>query len=322
MLGSGPDDGDVIEMSAGKPRLAGLIAGRGRLVLVVAGVCALLIAGGAVAAVRLNSPGPAGNPALRTLITEVTTVPVSETVPAPSPTSVEVGAGLGSGAPAPPLPPGLPVSAAALANAPSVPVPVSAPPLTADGKPEVLYVGTEYCPYCAAQSWALLVALSRFGTFTGLRTIRSGNYRPYPELATWTFYGSAYSSTYLRFVPVETKSNVLTARTANPQNGKSYTTLQKLTAAEQAVFNRYDKSGSVPFLDFGNRSVIVGASFSPLVLEQRTWSQIAAALRNPANPAGLAILGTANYITAAICQLTGDQPARACPPAVTKLLGP
>ena len=53
------------------------------------------------------------------------------------------------------------------------PAPVAGPPLTAHGKPEVLYVATEYCPYCAAQSWAMIVALSRFGTFSGLRTIRS-----------------------------------------------------------------------------------------------------------------------------------------------------
>jgi hypothetical protein len=75
-------------------------------------------------------------------------------------------------------------------------------------------------------------------------------------------------------------------------------------------------------LDFGDRSVIVGASFDPLVLQQQTWSQIAAALRNPASPAGQAILGAANYMTAAICRLTGDRPASACTPAVRGLLGP
>jgi hypothetical protein len=42
---------------------------------------------------------------------------------------------------------------------------------------------------------------------------------------------------------------------------------------------------------------------------------------SPGKPAGQAILGAANYITAAICQLTGDQPARACTPAIRALLG-
>jgi len=66
----------------------------------------------------------------------------------------------------------------------------------------------------------------------------------------------------------------------------------------------------------------VGSSFDPFILQELSWSQIAAALRNPASPIGQAILGTANYITAAICQLTDDQPARACTPTVRRLLEP
>src|SRR5574342_1244952 len=43
------------------------------------------------------------------------------------------------------------------------------PPLTSDGKPLVVYLGAEYCPFCAAQRWGLVVALPRFGTFDNLR---------------------------------------------------------------------------------------------------------------------------------------------------------
>ena len=49
------------------------------------------------------------------------------------------------------------------------------PPLTArtgKKKPELLYIGAEYCPYCAASRWPLIIALSRFGTFKGLRDHR------------------------------------------------------------------------------------------------------------------------------------------------------
>jgi Domain of unknown function (DUF929) len=45
--------------------------------------------------------------------------------------------------------------------------------LTASGKPEVLYTGAGFCPYCAAVRWPLIVALSRFGTFSGLAPARS-----------------------------------------------------------------------------------------------------------------------------------------------------
>jgi hypothetical protein len=136
----------------------------------------------------------------------------------------------------------------------------------------------------------------------------------FPALDTWTFYGSAYTSRYLTFVPVETRSNVLVSRNANPLEKNSYTALQRLTPAQQAIFAKYDNLRAVPFADFGNRYALTGSSFDPTVLEHETWSQIAAELRNPHGIRGRSILGTVNYITAAICQLTNDQPATACTP--------
>src|SRR6266516_3861522 len=69
-------------------------------------------------------------------------------------------------------------------------------PLTSGGKPEMLYMGAEYCPYCAAERWSMIVALSRFGTFSGLSTVHSasvsgaGNKEPFPNTPTFTFYKS------------------------------------------------------------------------------------------------------------------------------------
>src|SRR5215471_2257181 len=48
---------------------------------------------------------------------------------------------------------------------------VSGPPpilVGPTGKPQFLYIGAEYCPYCAAQRWSTVVALSHFGTFDKL----------------------------------------------------------------------------------------------------------------------------------------------------------
>src|SRR4051794_36222191 len=50
---------------------------------------------------------------------------------------------------------------------------INDPPLTNAGKPEVLFIGGEFCPYCAGERWALVQALSRFGTFSGLSQIHS-----------------------------------------------------------------------------------------------------------------------------------------------------
>ena len=75
-------------------------------------------------------------------------------------------------------------------------------------------MGAEYCPYCAAERWGMIVALSRFGTFTGLQTTHSaakdgaGNAEVYPNTATWTFVHSSYTSKYLTFTPVEMNTNI------------------------------------------------------------------------------------------------------------------
>jgi hypothetical protein len=205
--------------------------------------------------------------------------------------------------------------------------PVSGALLTAGGKPEVLYIGADFCPYCAAVRWPLIVALSRFGTFSGLSTTRSaitdgaGQHELYPATPTWTFYGSRYTSQYLTFTAVETNTNV-----PDPASGW-YTVLQTPTADQESTLTTYDTGGGIPFVDIGNKYVQLStlAPYGPQDLQGQTWSQITAALRDPSSPLGRNIDAYANYFTAAICKLTANQPASACTPAVTALqsrLGP
>ena len=61
------------------------------------------------------------------------------------------------------------------------------PPLTVGGKPEVLFVGAEYCPFCAAERWPLIVALARFGRFTALHDAVSSAQAVFPSTATFSF---------------------------------------------------------------------------------------------------------------------------------------
>ncbi|MBO0831976.1 MAG: DUF929 family protein, partial [Actinobacteria bacterium] len=95
--------------------------------------------------------------------------------------------------------------------------PVTGPALTSGGKPEMLYIGAEWCPYCAAERWAMAVALSRFGSFTPLRGVHSSASDVYPNTATLTFHGATYTSKYLVFTPVENQDvnrNLLQSPTA------------------------------------------------------------------------------------------------------------
>lgn len=203
------------------------------------------------------------------------------------------------------------------------PTTISGSPLTSNGKPEMFYLGAEYCPYCAAERWAMVVALSRFGTFSGLATVHSaskngaGDAEPDPNTPTWTFVHAKYTSKYLTFVPVEQYTNIPDASTGE------YTSLESVTSAQQALVTKYDSAnqGAIPFIDFGNKYMISGASYDPGVLDGKSWAQIASALKDPSSPIAQSVDGTANYITAAICKLTNNQPATACTTIVQSLQG-
>jgi thiol-disulfide isomerase/thioredoxin len=179
------------------------------------------------------------------------------------------------------------------------------PELTLDGKPELLYMGGEYCPFCAAERWAIAAAVSRFGTLSGPHFIHSSPTDVYPDTPTLSFYKSRYTSKYLAFAPVEWYSE--RADVATPTG---YAYLQRPTPQQAAVFSRY--GGSFPFVDIGNRYLVPEAQYLPSALAGLSWAQVAADMRDPSSPVGKDIDGAANMITAAICQLTHGRPASVC----------
>jgi hypothetical protein len=178
------------------------------------------------------------------------------------------------------------------------------------GKPQFLYIGAEYCPYCAAERWATVVALSRFGTFDKLYQTTSSSTDVFPSTPTFTFYtghygGPFYTSKYIDFVPVETED-----QQQNP--------LQTPTTAQQNLLSTYDappyttQAGSIPFIDIANQYIITGASYNPQDLQSLQWQAIANNLSDPTSTVAKDILGTANYMTAGICVTTHQQPGSVC----------
>jgi len=282
-----------------------LIAG-GAVVVVIAVVVALIIA----KASHNNTATAPSSAAGKAQAAAVADAPVADEITSiPASTFNAVGAGPTSGA-----------------SAVNPLVPVSGKLLASGGKPEMLYVGAEYCPYCGAERWAMATALSRFGTFTGLHFIHSNSTDVYSNTPTLTFYGSTYTSAYLVFVPVETTT-------------VSHATLQNPTSAQLALMNSYDAppyvpsgdNGSFPFVDIGNRYITDGAQYLPSVLgtvpgpdpsaQGLSWAQVAQDLQDPGSPVAQAVLGAANHITAAICKITNGQPGSVCDSAAVTAVG-
>jgi len=182
-------------------------------------------------------------------------------------------------------------------------VPAGTPPLTSNGKPEVVYIGAEFCPYCAGERWPLAEALTRFGTFTDLTKSASGpSPEAFPNTPTLTFYGSTYTSDYLVFTPVETATS-------------DGTPLQQMTPEQKKLMDAHSNKGGIPFLDVGGLWIKNGSSVPPELISVQgmtTVTQVLDSLSDPTNPVGMAVNGSANALTAAICDATGGKPADVC----------
>lgn len=204
-------------------------------------------------------------------------------------------------------------STVGLGTAGNKPKKLNAPALTVNNKPELLYMGAEFCPYCATERWSMVIALSKFGQFSNLGLTHSSSTDVYANTKTFTFHGSTYTSQYLTFVPVEQYTN-------QPLSSGSYQPLDKPTTQEQNLINKYDappyvssqSTGSIPFIDFGGMYEIVGATYSPQVLQGLSYNQIASKLQDPTSSVAKGAIGSANMIIATICKMTNNQPNSVC----------
>jgi len=235
-----------------------------------------------------NTAAPTLSPAPASLVGEVTGVPAS----------IVNTVGTGSGVIAPTVLSGQPA-------------------LTSGGHPEVLFIGAEFCPYCAAERWAMINAFSRFGTWSGLNETTSSPWDSPPAISTFSFVDAKLSSQYLTFVPVEHETN----DTSGLDTRKA---LEPLTTAQGNLWTNYSsklglQGTGYPFVDFGNKVFVTGPSYNPAtILAGLSQNEIAGKLANASDPVTQAIVGTANYLTAAVCSLTHDQPAAVCSAAGVK----
>ena len=190
------------------------------------------------------------------------------------------------------------------------------PPLAAGHRTQVLFVGAEYNAFSVAERWALIVALSRFGTFGAVSDMQSATASVFPAVQTFSFVGYRYTSPYVVLTAVEEYSAV-------PGADGSFTRIAVPTPAEQALVDRYAPLagpagshpvtiGRYPFVDIGNRVVTATSGFSPAVLVGRARGAVAAGLTDPTMPTTTAIVAAANELTSGICATTGQLPSAVC----------
>jgi hypothetical protein len=186
--------------------------------------------------------------------------------------------------------------------------PPGTPLLTSKGLPEVVYVGAEYCPYCAAERWSTIIALDKFGSFKGLTLMKSSPSDSFPNTSTFSFKGATYTSKHLVFSATETQDRNQAQLDTPPTEA-----IQSFSTYDTAPYT--NQPGGIPFISYGDQYVTTSGPYQPTMLANLSWQQIASQLNNPNSASTKAIVGTANYQTAMICKLTNNQPASACSPS-------
>jgi len=164
-----------------------------------------------------------------------------------------------------------------------------------NGKPELVYVGAEYCMYCAIERWPLIIALERFGNLSKLHYMTSATDED--DIATFTFNGSSYTSNYIAFKGYEDED-------------RSSAPLQTVPANYSAVWSSFGTG--FPFLDFGN-TYVVRSSLLPFpdIIQGKNWTAILSDI-STSDSVGLQIREAANLITGMICKITQGAPAAVC----------
>jgi len=160
-----------------------------------------------------------------------------------------------------------------------LPVNRPGPLLTINGKVAVVFVSEESCPFCAAERWALTVALSQFGTWSQLGITKSSATDIYPNTATLSFRTARYRSADLTLNTTELTDNV-----GHPLQAQTALDARLIASYDVPPYvNSVDQSGAVPFLDIGNQYILAGAQYDPQVLAGLSAAQIASRLATPSS---------------------------------------
>jgi Domain of unknown function (DUF929) len=182
---------------------------------------------------------------------------------------------------------------------------VGNPMWTSGGHPVYFFFGSAACPYCSASSWAMMVALERFGTLTGQYTATSNPGDVYPSTPEEVLASASLASNY---ITLQVAENTYTGSIILPGFANEY---------QNAYFVAYDSGGSIPFVVVGGQYFTVGTLVSPADLRVPeggsgtpfTPGQVISQIDAQSGQAWTAISPAADWITAFILKVDGGQPA-------------
>jgi hypothetical protein len=158
------------------------------------------------------------------------------------------------------------------------------------GKSLVFFMGAGFCPFCAAERWAIVKALSNFGSWEGLHKTTSADHdEKYLNIPTVSFEAAQYTSYYIDFVGWETAD-------------RNFEPLQDPNTDYYQIIDNFNPDQIIPFLLIDGQFVQVGAGYSPKLLEGMNHVKVKSEVENPTSSLGKAIRIEVDNITALICK--------------------
>ncbi|HEY8139772.1 MAG TPA: DUF929 family protein [Nitrososphaera sp.] len=163
------------------------------------------------------------------------------------------------------------------------------------GKSLVFFMGAGFCPYCAAERWAIVAALSKFGTWEGIvEDSSAGHDEKYLNIPTLSFARAKYDSKLIEFIGRETAD-------------RNFEPLQELDDKDYQILDTFNPDQIIPFLLIDGQFMQVGSGYSPQLLEGLDHAKVRAALADANSAVGKAIDSEANNIAAMICKSIGGK---------------
>ncbi len=163
------------------------------------------------------------------------------------------------------------------------------------GNINVLFIGSQACPFCAAESWSIYLALSSLGgKWTDLSFIYSNRSDIFPDTPGLNFANATYSGGGITFHGYEISN-------------RNWTPYQKLNNTNDALFNQYDQKNDIPFMLIGGVYGHTGSSYPPSILANVTGGTVMQWLKGGVdNSITEHIANESKVISQVISQLQGD----------------
>ncbi len=165
------------------------------------------------------------------------------------------------------------------------------------GLPVYFFFGSAACPYCSASSWAMMVALHRFGNLTGTYYDTSSSTDVYPNTPEIVL---AHATLTSKYIALQVSESTYTGSIQLPGFANAY---------QQAYYVAYDSTGSIPFVVVGGVYYTVGTLVNPSSLAGYSPQQVASSISTQSGTPWTAIAPAADWLTAYLLKVDGGQPS-------------